>query len=113
MRKKRLNAIVKHVKDARPPGREILYCGRGPNGCHINNTHYPHPGWLGNPFVMHNEGEREAVIQRFREVFNRRLANDPEFRYILSGLRKKKLVLTCWCHPLPCHADIIAEYLNS
>ena len=35
----------------------------------------------------------------------------PEYRRRIEGLRGKTLM--CFCKPLACHGDVIAEYLNA
>jgi hypothetical protein len=36
--------------------------------------------------------------------------HDPEFRESILALRGRRLV--CFCKPLPCHGDIIVEYIE-
>ena len=66
---------------------------------------------FGNPFVIGRDGDRSGVLEKFEEYFIDRLASDTGYRSAVLGLRGK--VLGCWCHPEPCHGDIIAEYLNA
>lgn len=68
------------------------------------------PSIFGNPFVIGYDGDRSEVIEKYRSAFYQRLKYDSEFRGAIEGLRGKRL--GCYCHPLPCHGDIIAEYLN-
>ena len=53
---------------------------------------------------------REDVIERYRTYFYEEIVNDPEKRKQILGLRGMRL--GCHCKPLPCHGDVIAEYLN-
>lgn len=64
-------------------------------------------GYFGNPYW---DGPRLVNIARFALYFRVRLKHDPEFRSRVHALRGKQLV--CHCSPLPCHGDVIAEYLN-
>ena len=63
-------------------------------------------GRWGNPFVVGKDGTREQVIAKHREwlVSNKKLMNQ------LPELKGK--VLGCWCAPLPCHGDTLAELAN-
>lgn len=67
------------------------------------------PGYFGNPYTVANYG-RERCIELYRKHFYARLQREPEFKKMIDGLRGK--VLGCYCKPLACHGDIIAEYLN-
>lgn len=59
-------------------------------------------GW-GNPFRMDNEGERQAVIDQYREW----IQGQPELLARLPELKGKRLA--CFCAPKPCHGDVLAE----
>jgi hypothetical protein len=65
------------------------------------------PSEWGNPFVIGLDGDRAAVIERFRRYARIRLSEEPTW---LEPLRGKDLV--CWCAPLPCHGDVIVEMLS-
>lgn len=56
----------------------------------------------GNPFVI-GLLSREEVIDKYRE----HLANSPKLLASLAELRGKRL--GCYCKPLPCHGDVLAE----
>jgi hypothetical protein len=74
----------------------------------INRIYVGRPSPFGNPFEIGRDGTREEVIQKYREYF---LANE-----FLKKLARDSLVgktLCCFCAPLPCHADVIVEYLDS
>lgn len=61
------------------------------------------PGKWGNPYVIGKDGTRLEVIEKYRRYIlaNKKLLDClPE----LSGK-----VLGCWCKPLPCHGDVLAE----
>jgi hypothetical protein len=64
------------------------------------------PGKWGNPFVVGKDGTRSEVIAKYQEW----LLNQPYLIAALPELRGK--VLGCWCHPLPCHGDVLAELAN-
>jgi hypothetical protein len=64
------------------------------------------PGPWGNPFVLGKDGNREQVIALYREW----LPQQAELMRRLPELKGK--VLGCFCAPLPCHADVLAELAN-
>ena len=61
----------------------------------------------GNPFRIKDGITREEVLVEYRFWLADRLTDDPEFIEPLRGKR-----LACWCAPLLCHADIIADFLD-
>ena len=78
---------VVHVRDRRP------------GAVRIDRT----TKW-GNPFVIGKDGSRQQVIEKYRAyLWLSPLIND------LHELFGKDL--ECWCAPLPCHGDVIAEVL--
>lgn len=57
----------------------------------------------GNPFKMRSESERMHVIRRYAYyILDSKLLDD------LHELKGKWLA--CWCHPKPCHGDVL-KYL--
>lgn len=76
-----------------------VYIGRGGNSD------------LGNPFKIGVHGNREQVVATYRVYFYRRIRSDPRFKTNILKLKGK--TLGCFCKPLDCHGDIIAEYLNN
>jgi hypothetical protein len=74
---------------------------------------------FGNPWTHLNLGTtkaqyqcktREESIELYRDYFLDKVKNDPKFKLEVEKLRGK--ALGCFCAPLSCHGDIIAEYLN-
>lgn len=65
---------------------------------------------FGNPYRIGEDGDRQQVIEKFKAYFYKRLT-DEGFRGKVLALKGKKL--GCWCVPLACHGQIIAEYLES
>jgi hypothetical protein len=64
------------------------------------------PTIWGNPFRIGKDGTREEVIQKYRD----RIMNSkrPEFRNLARKALRGK-TLGCYCKPLPCHGDVLAE----
>ena len=77
-------------------------------------------GYFGNPFKIGDKAtfgdveisiqRREECIMAYEQWFYFKL-NDPEFKARILSLKNKRL--GCFCKPLPCHGDVIAEYLNN
>jgi len=67
-------------------------------------------GYFGNKYHVEPHG-REVAISMFRSLFARRLKTDHEYRLRVLGLRGK--ILGCYCKPLSCHGDVIADWVNS
>ncbi len=61
----------------------------------------------GNPFRY---GSREHKIARYRIYLWWTIQHNPQVMYDLIELRGKKLA--CWCHPKPCHGDVIAKAIE-
>jgi len=69
------------------------------------------PSVCGNPFVIGPDGTREEVIAKFKKYFINRIKTDRHFKVQVLGL--KGHILGCYCKPLACHGDIIAQWLNN
>lgn len=65
------------------------------------------PGKWGNPFVIGLDGTRREVVEKYRAY----LMNSPDLLASLPELEGK--TLGCWCAPLPCHGDVLAELANA
>lgn len=81
------------------------------NYAYIGRPGRKYEGYFGNPIKLSKLSDRETVLDQYRTYFYQRLASDPEFKYRVHGLKNK--ILVCFCKPLTCHGDVIAEYLNS
>lgn len=57
----------------------------------------------GNPFKVGRDGTRAEVIEKHR----RWILTQPHLMAALHELKGK--VLGCWCDPLPCHGNTLAE----
>lgn len=65
------------------------------------------PSKWGNPFVIGKDGSREEVIEKFRNY----LSQNVKLLSELYELRDKRL--GCFCSPLPCHGDILKEFVDN
>ena len=61
----------------------------------------------GNPFRLGAHGTREEVITLYRLLLWRRIRIGSIPLHDLAQLNSKRLA--CWCHPLPCHAHVLAR----
>jgi hypothetical protein len=61
----------------------------------------------GNPFRIGRDGDREAVVAKFRDY----LPHKDGLLGQLASLRGK--ALGCHCAPEMCHADVLADLANA
>ena len=61
----------------------------------------------GNPFRVGTDGDRAAVIEKYRRWLWRKIQNEEVDLYQLADLHGCEL--GCHCHPLPCHGDVLAR----
>ena len=59
----------------------------------------------GNPFVLKNDSDAERV--RVLALYRAWIVEQPELMAALGELHGKQL--GCWCAPLSCHGDVLAE----
>jgi len=80
---------------------------RGATAIPAEAVYIGRPGRWGNPFRIGRDGDRAAVVAKYRAwVFKR-----PELlASIREHLRGKDLV--CWCAPEACHGDVLLEIAN-
>lgn len=93
------------------------YCGRSKGG---------NP--LGNPFTFNGKKSslaklsfktREEAIEAYRKYFKAVYGQEGyealtrKFDEIYQHYKNNEdIYLGCWCHPLPCHTEVIAEELQ-
>jgi hypothetical protein len=108
------------VKFIRPKGYQNLkewiadnqniYIGRS-GIVFIDKKRFPKKGSLfANPFKVGKHGTRNKVIQKYRKYITDKLEKSPELVHKLKDMKGKKL--GCWCHPEPCHGDILLELIE-
>jgi hypothetical protein len=76
----------------------VVHCRRQPYDVYIGR-----PSIFGNPFKIGRDGTRTQVIDKYRQW----VQGQPAVMAAIPSLRGK--VLGCWCRPLPCHGDVLAE----
>jgi len=76
------------------------------------------PSPLGNPFVLGRDGDRATVIAKYRRWLTAQRAAGPgnaafdELTRLVALAQQRPLRLMCFCKPLACHGDVIAELLR-
>jgi hypothetical protein len=79
-----------------------IYIGRS---CYMGGWNLPKSKWA-NPYTVKEYGSLDTVITKYREY----VKSKPELMTSLHELKGKRL--GCWCHPNPCHGDVLLELLN-
>ena len=79
----------------------VVHCKKEPYDTYIGR-----PSKWGNKFVIGKDGTREEVVQKYKEW----VLQQPELMASLHELKDK--TLACWCKPLACHGDVLAELAN-
>jgi hypothetical protein len=81
----------------------------------VTRVYVGRPSPLGNPYVIGRDGDRAAVVAKYRRWLRANL-DTREVRLalhdLLASARKGPLELVCWCAPEACHADVIASCLR-
>lgn len=88
-------AVPFKAKELKP---HEVYIGRASWG-------YPKSKWH-NPFKEGEDGTLDEVLAKFEQY----LLGNASLMSQLPELRGKDLV--CWCHPKPCHGDLLLKLAN-
>jgi len=62
-----------------------------------------------NPYKVGKDGTREEVIEKY-EIYIREKLQNRIWKKQLLNLEGKNL--GCWCHPEPCHGDILLKLIQ-
>jgi hypothetical protein len=86
-----------------PDFADVVYVGRAMHrgGWHLAASP------LANPFRPGPDRSREQAVAAYRDYILAR----PDLLALLPDLRGRRL--GCWCAPLPCHAEVIAELADA
>ena len=79
-----------------------------PNAVYVGRANQGLPqSPLANPYSIRQAGSRENVIELYRSWLWLQIRHKST--RILNALKQldEDSVLVCWCHPLPCHAQVI------
>ena len=98
------------VANVRKGADEALVAWAKAEGHFVYIGRQVHGGWKqsdwANPFKLGKHGSRNEIIAAYRD----HLDHSPALKLRLPELRGK--VLGCWCHPEPCHGDVLCEAVN-
>ena len=86
---------------------KVVHCKRALFDVYIGRGH---GSIWGNPFKVNIDGNREEVIEKYKQYFLNKIKEDADFREKTLKLRGK--ILGCWCKPKACHGDVIVEWLE-
>ena len=64
-----------------------------------------------NVFKVGKDGTRDDVIKKYRTYITDKLKKEPELKKELIKMKGKNL--GCWCHPEPCHGDVLLDLIDS
>lgn len=103
---------VVHVSDVNLNDPDVVYIGRRMHPAAL--AHKPDQAakitraskWA-NPFKVGDHRDRREAVTAYREW----LAQRPDLLAAIPELRDKRLA--CWCFPLLCHGDVLAELANA
>lgn len=90
--------VYSRRKGAETPPADAIYVGR--------------PTVWGNPFIVGVDGDQGECVELYRKYIMRASSAAMNLRErARRELAGKDLV--CWCHLLPCHADVLLEVANA
>jgi hypothetical protein len=101
---------------------EVVYVGRRWAGVRRGGSRHEtrpvvwHAHPLANPFRLSkvaDAAERAACLESYRTWLLARPTLDADLAALWKQTQGGRLPLGCWCHPRPCHADVLAELLNA
>lgn len=64
-----------------------------------------------NIFKIGKDGTRKEVLDKYKTYITEKINKNKTLHDDLLKLKGKKL--GCWCHPEPCHGDILMDILRS
>lgn len=74
------------------------------------------PSIWGNPWIVTDERDRARMIQYYEDwILGKVMCNGRRAPFTIDDIktRLKGKRLFCWCHPRPCHADVLARLADS
>ena len=87
-----------------------IYIGRA-GVVFINKERFPKKASIfANPYKIDKNTSREEVLEKYKKYIIEKILNDKFLYLELLKLRGKNL--GCWCHPDPCHGDILLELIE-
>ena len=101
--------------------------GKEDHSAHPNNYPiYRGGSVLGNPYTdkplkgtlaVFKAKNREEAIEKYDTYFDTQYGRNREFTAVIDEIYEKykngeTVYLECYCHPLPCHGDVIVKKLQ-
>ena len=101
--------------------------GKEDHSAHPNNYPiYRGGSVLGNPYTdkplkgtlaVFKAKNREEAIEKYDTYFDTQYGRNKEFTAVINEIYEKykngeTVDLECYCHPLPCHGDVIVKKLQ-
>ena len=78
-----------------------------------NDIYIGRPSLFGNPFRIPEDGNREEVIEKYRELMEDRLNDTDGDVWIKEIMNLNNKNLVCWCKPNNCHGDVLVSIYNA
>lgn len=96
--------------------RHAIEKASGPRDVYIGR-----PSALGNPFTITDLQTRERVIANYQKWLNWKISSDDDL--VCNALERigemvmddtgQPVRLVCFCHPKPCHGDVIKAVIEA
>lgn len=74
-----------------------------------NAVYVGRPTPFGNPFAIGQDGTRDEVVSKYMSWL---FASEQKLLRAAARNQLRGHDLVCWCAPLRCHADVLAEFVN-
>ena len=105
-----------HSHAQRPEPARAVNLRVSPFDIYVGRPGHGFKGPFGNPYAKGvvvdglEVASREQSIALYKTYFEKRVAEDEEFRARALMCRGKRL--GCFCKPNPCHGDVVADWVN-
>ena len=96
-----------HIVNGKVHGfKDGVYIGRGGRGMKTSALH--------NPFVIGQSGNRDEVINLYREYLWQciKIKNEVYDELVRLSKIEGDLKLICFCKPLACHGDVVKSAIE-
>ncbi|AYP28373.1 hypothetical protein HWB92_gp115 [Serratia phage vB_SmaA_3M] len=84
---------------------KIVHCKKAPYDVYIGR-----PSKWGNPFTVADWGHGVAIAKYKSYVLDKLRSGEWTEDELVNELGGK--TLGCWCHPKPCHGDVLKDVVN-
>ena len=106
--------IINVRNESAPENGVYIYIGRRKEGNILGN---PYTHIKNGTLAQYVVADRDTAISKYESYFEYNYENDSDFRKKIDDIydmysQGKEIFLGCWCHPLPCHGDIIKNFIE-